>query len=291
MAAKGLLLWQLSEARRLKIRCKAAAAADVLVVAHEHDAPGDQGRVHRLQKVLDLLGRVDPPPAQQPLSTSWPLHWERTGTGWTSTWEHMLHDQSDGMPRDAAIPLESFLSPVLSRSPWAASRVHAFTRQGACTQQDVQDGDWRVADSPNDAVDNGKFEAARLVVLADVLQHVDDVVVGEAPQGEVPVGVDRGDLSAGQHVLVSEGVGLDACPQDPGPRGACGCSGTAALKDGGEDALCQPQPVIEAVDGEHFRQRPLRLLVPAPEAACEVARPCAGHWQGISLMVTVSFIE
>ena len=67
VAAEGLLLRQLPEARRLEIRCEAAAAADVLVVAQKHDATGDHGLVHRSQNVLDLLGRVDPPPAQQPL--------------------------------------------------------------------------------------------------------------------------------------------------------------------------------------------------------------------------------
>ena len=78
LAAEGLLLRQLSEARWLKIRCEAAAAADVLVVAHKHDAARDHDVVHRLQKVLDLLGRVNPPPVQQSLSTCWSLPIEST---------------------------------------------------------------------------------------------------------------------------------------------------------------------------------------------------------------------
>ena len=112
-----------------------------------------------------------------------------------------------------------------------------------------------------------------------------------APQGEVPVGVNRGDLGAIQEVLVSEGVGVDACPQNPGSCRACGCGWTATLQNGGENAFCQPQPIVEAVNGEHFRQWPLGLLVPAPERACEIARPCAGHWHSIKLMITVSFME
>ena len=129
------------------------------------------------------------------------------------------------MPRDAAIPLESFLSrPGSPGVPWQPqecmhSRATAHALNEMCRSSSR--GDWWVAGSPDDAVDDGEIEAAGLAVLADVLQHVDDVAVAGAPEGEVPVGVDGGDLGALQEVLVPEVVGVDACPQDPGPCGAC----------------------------------------------------------------------